>query len=51
LRKVRAALDAAGAALFGSGITFGAYTVRLWLAAVVAGLLLLGIAYVLEKRP
>jgi hypothetical protein len=47
---VRAALDAAGALLFGSGITFGAYTVRPWLAAAVAGLLLLAAAYLLEVR-
>jgi hypothetical protein len=50
LHKVRAAVDAAGAVLFGSGITFGAYTVRPWLAAVAAGLLLLVLAHVLERR-
>jgi hypothetical protein len=50
LRKVRAALDAAGAVLFGSGITYGAYALRPWLAAVVAGLLLLVLAYLLEAR-
>lgn len=49
-RLLLTVLDWTGAVVFGASLTYGAYTVQPWLAALVAGLLLILSAWLLEHR-